>query len=35
MKIEREEEEKWQDKVDYYGDDYTGGFERKEKELKK
>jgi len=35
MKIEREEEEKWQDKVDYYGDDYTGGFERKEKEMKK
>ena len=35
MRIEREEEEKWQDKVDYYSDDYEGGYERKEKELKK
>ena len=35
MRIEREEEEKWQDKVDYYGDDYTGGYERKEKAMKK
>ena len=34
-KIERKEEEKWMDKNDYYGDDYTGGYERKEKELKK
>ena len=34
-KIEREEEQKWMKKVDYYGDDYTGGYDRKEKELKK
>ena len=32
--IEREEEQKWMKKVDYYGDDYTGGFEEKEKALK-
>ena len=34
-KIEREEDEKWMDKNDYYGDDYTGGYERKEREMKK
>jgi len=33
-KIEREEEQKWMDKNDYYGD-YQGGYEGKEKELKK
>ena len=33
-KIERKEEQKWVKKVDYYGDDYQGGFEGKEKAMK-
>ena len=34
-KIEHKEEDKWMKEVDYYGDDYEGGYERKERELKK
>ena len=34
-KIENKEEDKWMKEVDYYGDDYEGGYARKEKELKK
>ena len=33
-KIERKEEQKWIKKVNYYGDDYQGGFEGKEKAMK-
>ena len=34
MKIEREEEEKWEEENDYWGD-YSGGYRGKEKEMKK
>ena len=33
--IERKEEAKWEKKVDYYSDDYKGGYAEKEKALKK
>ena len=33
--IERKEEDKWEKKVDYYSDDYKGGYAEKEKALKK
>ena len=35
QKIERETEDKWEKKVDYYSDDYKGGYAEKEKALKK